>query len=53
MRSVSEIRLMMAHMHRLVQKYQAVKAQAVASGVQRADRAAWTKQVSYVSALGH
>jgi hypothetical protein len=51
MRSESEIRLMMAHMHELVQKYQAVKGLAVASGDQQAERTAWTKEVSYVSAL--
>jgi hypothetical protein len=51
MRSESEIRLMMGHVHGLVQKYQAVKEQAAASGDQKAERAAWTKEVSYVSAL--
>jgi hypothetical protein len=51
MRSESEIRVMMEHMHRLVRKYQAIKEQAVASGDQKAERAAWTKEVSYVSAL--
>lgn len=51
MRSESEIRLMMGHVHGLVQKYQAVKEQAVASGDQQAERAAWTKEVSYVSAI--
>jgi hypothetical protein len=51
MRSEEEIRLMMGHVHGLVQKYRAVKAQAVASGDQQAERAAWTKEVSYVSAL--
>jgi hypothetical protein len=51
MRSESEIRLMMTHVHGLVQKYQAVKEQAVASGDQQAERVAWTKEVSYVSAL--
>jgi hypothetical protein len=51
MRSEAEIRLMMAHMHGLVRKYQADKAQAVASGDQQAERTAWTKEVSYVSAL--
>jgi hypothetical protein len=51
MRSESEIRLMMGHMHGLVQKYQAIKEQAAASGDQKAERAAWTKEVSYVSAL--
>ena len=51
MRSESEIRVMMEHMHELVRKYQAIKAQAVASGDQTAERRAWTKEVSYVSAL--
>ena len=51
MRSESEIRLMIGHVHGLVQKYQAIKEQAAASGDQRAERAAWTKEVSYVSAL--
>jgi len=51
MRTEPEIRLMMGHMHGLVQKYQASKAQATASGDQRAERVAWTKEVSYVSAL--
>ena len=51
MRSESEIRLMMGHVHGLVQKYQALKEQAAASGDQKAERAAWTKEVSYVSAL--
>jgi hypothetical protein len=51
MRSESEIRVMMAHMHGLVQKYQVIKEQAVANGYQKAERAAWTKEVSYVSAL--
>jgi hypothetical protein len=51
MRSESEIRLMMTHVHELVQKYQAVKEQAVARGDQPAERVAWTKEVSYVSAL--
>ena len=51
MRSESEIRLMMGHVHGLVQKYQAVKEQAAASGNQSAERAAWAKEVSYVSAL--
>ena len=51
MRSESEIRLMMGHVHGLVQKYQAVKEQAAASGDPQAERVAWTKEVSYVSAL--
>jgi hypothetical protein len=51
MRTESEIREMMGHVHGLVQKYQAIKEQAVASSDQRAERAAWTKEVSYVSAL--
>jgi hypothetical protein len=51
MRTEAEIRLMMAHMHELVQKYQAIKGLAVGSGDQRAERVAWTKEVSYVSAL--
>ena len=51
MRSESEIRVMMGHVHGLVQKYQAVKEQASANGDQKAERAAWTKEVSYVSAL--
>jgi len=51
MRSESEIRLMMGHMHNLVQKYQAVKELAVGSGDQPQERTAWTKEVSYVSAL--
>ena len=44
MRSESEIRLMMGHAHGLVQKYQAIKEQAVANGDQKAERAAWTKR---------
>jgi len=51
MRSESEIRVMMGHVHGLVQKYQSVKEQASANGDQKAERAAWTKEVSYVSAL--
>ena len=51
MRSESEIRVMMEHVHGLVQKYRAVKEQATASGDQKAERVAWTKEVSYVSAL--
>ena len=51
MRSESEIRLMMGHVHGLVQKYQAIKEQAAASGDQKSERVAWTKEVSYVSAL--
>ena len=51
MRSEAEIRLMMGHVHGLVQKYQAVKEQAAASDDQKAERTAWTKEVSYVSAL--
>ena len=51
MRSESEIRLMMGHVHGLVQKYQAIKEQAAASGDQQAERTAWTKEVSYISAL--
>jgi hypothetical protein len=50
MRSEAEIRLMLQHMRGLVQKYQAVKEQAAANGDQEAERAAWTKEVSYVSA---
>jgi hypothetical protein len=51
MRSESEIRLMMGHVHGLVQKYQAIKELAVVSSDQKAERTAWTKEVSYVSAL--
>lgn len=51
MRSEAEIRLMMGHVHGLVQKYQAIKEQAATSGDQKAERTAWTKEVSYVSAF--
>jgi hypothetical protein len=51
MRSESEIRIMMGHVQDLVRKYQAVKEQAAARGDQKAERVAWTKEVSYVSAL--
>ena len=51
MRSESEIRVMLQHVHGLVRKYQAIKEQAVAGGDQKAERVAWTKEVSYLSAL--
>jgi hypothetical protein len=51
MRTESEIRVMMEHVHGLVRKYQAIKGQAAASGNEKAERVAWTKEVSYLSAL--
>ena len=51
MRSESEVRVMMEHMHGLVRKYQAIKELAAASGDQKSERAAWIKEVSYVSAF--
>ena len=51
MRSESEIRLMMAHVHGLVQKYQAVKEQAVGQWRSAGRARGLDKEVSYVSAL--
>lgn len=51
MRSEAEIRVMLAHVHGLVQRYRVIKEQAATNGDQQAERAAWTKEVSYLSAL--
>jgi len=42
---------MLQHVHGLVQRYRIIKEQAAASGDQPGERAAWTKEVSYLSAL--